>query len=116
MTFRWRDRLPKDKGSLPERNRVQQDVLYRLSRDPILMAVGPVFQLEETPGNVRYDWLRQRVLVRNRDEGLPREQFRYKVGTTAFRAGNQQAIQPIVLTCFWGSCSLLDRTRRDWLT
>ena len=98
MTFRWRDRLPQDQGFLPERDRVQQDVLYRLSRDPILMAVGPVFQLEETPGSVRYDWLRQRVLVRNRDEGLPREQFRYKVGTTAFRAGNQQAIRPIMLT------------------
>ena len=98
MTFRWRDRLPEDVGLLPDRDRVQQDVLYQLSRDPILMAVGPAFQLDETPGNVRYDWLRQRVLLRHRDEGLPRQQFRYKVGTSAFRAGSQQAIQPILLT------------------
>ena len=97
MRFRWRDRLPKDNGLLPYRNRVQQDVLYQVSRDPILMAVGPVFQLAETPDSVRYDWLRWRVIFRNRDEGLPRQQFRYKVGTTAFRAGNQLAIHPIVL-------------------
>ena len=98
MTFRWRDRLPEDAGLLPDRDRVQQDVVYQLSRDPILMAVNPALQLEETPENVRYDWLRARVLVRHRDEGLPREQFRYKVSTSAFRAGIQQAIQPILLT------------------
>ena len=96
VRYRWRGRLPDDDGSLPDRDRVQQDVLYQLSKDPILMAVGPAFNLEDTPRPIRYDWLRQRLVHRERDEGLPREQFRYKVGTTAFQAGNQLTIHPVV--------------------
>jgi transglutaminase-like putative cysteine protease len=94
--FRWRGGLPDDDGRLPGRDRVQQDILYQLSRDPILMAVGPAFELEETSNVIRYDWLRRRLVHRDREEGLPREQFRYKVGTTAFQAGNQLTIHPVV--------------------
>ena len=94
--FRWRGGLPDDDGLLTGRDRVQQDILYQLSRDPILMAVGPAFKLEETSNVIRYDWLRRRLVHRDREEGLPREQFRYKVGTTAFQAGNQMTIHPVV--------------------
>ncbi|HIN95486.1 MAG TPA: DUF3488 domain-containing protein, partial [Planctomycetes bacterium] len=55
--FRWRDGLPADDGLLTSQDRVQQDILYQLSGEPILMAVGPAFHLEETPPQIRYDWL-----------------------------------------------------------
>ena len=65
--FRWRGGLPEDDGLLTGRDRVQQDILYQLSRDPILMAVGPAFKLEETSNVIRYDWLRRRLVHRNRE-------------------------------------------------
>lgn len=68
---------------------VKQDIALENASSPILFAVMPIHPLTETPDDLRHLRVSSRLVRVVNDEFASQREYRYKLGTMAFRNGRQ---------------------------